>query len=170
MAFITAEEQLAKWNASPKYREHKREIDELRKDISTARALIYESIGRYKKKKLRARSVKAAVEDPFRDLSDYRSKQDIQDAYGFDCISESEMHRLWNLWDLRDEGCCKEGEYTDRVIKMLEAAINGVEEPYADTLYDFEQGERERRREAEQYAIEHNRADYAFHHPESKEV
>ena len=40
------------------------------------------------------RSKKAATENPFADLEGYNSQKDIQDAYGWELISEAEMDRL----------------------------------------------------------------------------
>lgn len=133
------------------FREQKREISAIQKDIATARGVIADGIARYKKARLRVRSKKTANENPFAELEGYRIKQDIQDDYGWGIISEAEMDRLNALWDARENSLSSSGKYDDRVTQMLERALNAVGDEYADELFDF--AERQRRMEADSERI-----------------
>lgn len=71
-----------------------------------ALALIDDAKARYIKEKTRARSKKAAMEkdallsDPkFEVLDGYNRREDINEDYGYDAITEAERDRLENLWD-----------------------------------------------------------------------
>lgn len=165
MGYLTTDEVLKKWERSdPEYCDRKEEIESLKKDIRTARGIVYDSVTRYKKKKLRVRTLKAAEEEPYRDLADYEKREDIHEAYGWDRISEREMNRLFTLWDAREESKAKNGKYEDRVTMMVEYALNAIDEKYRDEIEDFADMEHERVRKAEIYAEQHNREEWEYTH------
>lgn len=62
----------------------------------------------------------------FAELDAYSSQEDIRTAYGYEMISESEMDRLMNLWELREQSKQTEGPYRDRCVEMLELAGQAV--------------------------------------------
>jgi hypothetical protein len=91
---------------------------------------------------LRARSKKQTDDlSVFAPLDDYASKQEIQDAYGWDAISDSEMCRLNDLWDAREQYVNAQGRFADRVTDMLEHAMDNLGD-YADALDEFDDMER----------------------------
>jgi len=82
-------------NASTEWRTWEREVKAIRKDIAAARKIIADGLARYKKKMLKARSLKQVEElSMFTELDGYSSKQEIQDAYGWEVITDEKMHRL----------------------------------------------------------------------------
>jgi hypothetical protein len=157
--YQTKEDLLAKWETAETKAEAK-SIARLRADISTARAAISDALARYRKKKLGAKSKKQATENPFEDLKEYRSLRDIQDAYGWEIISEREMDRLIALWELREDLGKQSTVYTDRVTEMLERAMRAVGDEYLDELMDYDIKVRQREREAERVARENNERTY----------
>jgi hypothetical protein len=150
-----------KYEPSAEYREKEREAKALRKDVSTACAVIADGILRYKKKMLRARS-KKQVDDPvlFAPLDDYSSKREIQDAYGWEYISESEMDKLNALWDAREQYINAQGRFTDRVTEMLERAMNNCGGEYEDALDEF--ADMERRSNADLARIERENRENSY--------
>ena len=163
MAYQTKQDILDKWE-TPESRQEAREIQAIKKDISAARGAIQDALARYRKQKLRAKSKKAAMENPFAELEEYTSREDIQYAYGFDYITQDQMYRLMDLWDLREESTGKDGQYSDRVTEMLERAMRGVGDQFLDKLYDYDQRMRIREREAEQVARENNERTWQREH------
>ena len=130
MSLTTSQEILDLWakNESPEAKEERLAINSLRRDVETAQESIQDAIGRYRKRKLRARSkAKANAADVFSELDQYSSMEDIRNAYGYEVITEHEMDRLMNLWELREQTYRREGPYTDRVIEMLELASQGAQ-------------------------------------------
>lgn len=116
-------------------------IMERRKVRNTAEFWIKDAIARYVKKKSAARSKKAATEKDallkskkFEPLTEYSSKQDIIDAYGWGVITESMCDRLQSLWDEREELKRKvaNGVYTDPVTECLNRAIDFVRGIYME--------------------------------------
>lgn len=73
----TTKEEVLQMLQGQDFRDQKREIRTLQKDIATARGIIADGIARYIKQRLRLRSKKAAEENPFADLEGYNSKKDI---------------------------------------------------------------------------------------------
>ena len=131
------------FNPSGEYLDKKREADAIRKDIAAAREIISEGILRYKKKKLRARSKKqAAGMNVFDVLKEYADKTEIQNAYGWDYITQTEMHRLMDLWDAREQYINEFGKFQDRVTDMLQQAIQRIGDDFQDTLEEFDSIER----------------------------
>lgn len=153
---ITKQDVLEKWS-NDKTRARDREVEDIKKDMSTARSYIQDALDRYRKKKLRARSKKQATENPFAELEGYESRQQIQDDYGWEIITEARMDKLLELWDLRESGGGQEDNlYRDRVTEMLERAMRGVGEEYQDELFNYDMEKRAREQEAETVARENN--------------
>ncbi len=119
------------------FKERKEEYDLLLKDIFKAKGIVQEAITRYTKQKLRLRSKKAA-EDPFAELADYRSIEDIQEAYGFELITDVQRRRLIDLWEAREQSLSTKQTYEDRVTQMLRRALYGIGEEFRDSLDEFE--------------------------------
>ena len=142
------------------FKSQKREIQALQKDIATARGIIADGQARYIKQRLRLRSKKAATEDPFADLAGYNSKKDIQEAYGWEIISEAEMDRLNALWDAREASLSADGKYEDRVTRMLEKALSSIADEYIDRLMDFQELERRMEADAERIAKENRQRNW----------
>ena len=141
MERITAQEIMDLWrkNETDKAKAERREVEALRRDLNQAQAAISDAIARYRKQKLRARSkAKANAQDPFQDLAEYASVDEIRDAYGYEIISESEMSRLVNLWELREESRHASVPYSDRVIEMLELASRAMWNAYGETISEYD--------------------------------
>ena len=170
MGYQSKEDILAKWeaNATTEDRLEALEAKQIRKDLETARAVIADGLARYKKKKLKARSKKAAQEDPFAELAGYESRQQIQDEYGWETITEARMDKLLALWDLREESQRRKADdgFHDRVTDMLETAMWGLVDPYADFLAGFDEKQRQKERDAEKVARENNERTWEREHQE----
>ena len=154
MELYTKQEVLDFWdaNATEEYRNEKREIEELQKDIDTARKYIRDALARYRKAKTKSRS-KAKGSDPFVDLQEYNTFEELHEAFGWGFISEAEFHRLWDLWNLREATKDKEKKVLeDRVTEMLERAIRVVSDPYDDRLLGWQQKTKERSAAAKEVA------------------
>lgn len=160
----TTKEEVLKILQGEDFRERQREIRAIQKDISTARGVIADGIARYKKARLRVRSKKVATENPFADLEGYNSKKDIQEAYGWEIITEAEMDRLNALWDAREASLSAAGKYEDRVTKILERALNSVADEYIDQLADFQELERQMETDAERIAQENRQRNWERAH------
>lgn len=142
-----------------------KECESIRKDCSTARGVINDALQRYIKRKLNARNKKQAadMELMFKDLADYRSEIDIQDAYGCDCISEKEYDRLIDLWRKREKYVDENGKFSDRVTELVNIAMNSIGEQYIDFLNETEDAERlsqERKKEIERENIRYSHEQY----------
>jgi hypothetical protein len=157
MSLTSKQEVLDFWakNENAEAKAERREIEALKKDIRTAQGLIKDALAQYRKKKLNARSKAAgSSEAVFADLDDYRSENDIRDAYGWDLITEKEMERLMNLWQLREGSKAKSGVYQDGITEMLECAINSVFNRYADQMTEYDEKISRMHKEAERIAHE----------------
>ena len=165
MSYCTPKEILEKFETTES-RQEAREVAAIQKDISTARAAIADALARYRKTKLRARSRKAATEDPFEELKDYESRQQIHDDYGWGFITEKRMDYLMELWDAREESKKNGGatEYKDRVTDMLQEALNGIGTEYNDYLHDYNTRQQKLREEAERIARENNERTFQREH------
>lgn len=53
-------------------------------------------------------------------LEDFRSKDDILDAYGFGCITEKKKDRLMDLWDKREGNAMPDKTYQNRLALVQE--------------------------------------------------
>lgn len=159
-------------------REEKDKAENKAKVFSHARnkacALIQDAKARYIKDKTRARSKKAAEEKDalikaprFKVLDDYEKFDDIQDAYGWDCISESERDRLEALWEEREaiKNKTVDGIYTDEVTEALREAYehtvmlwqDEIDEAYA-ICREFEKQKIEAETNAEEWMKKQNEA------------
>lgn len=108
----------------------------LQKDIDTARGVVNNALKQYIKRKIGARN-KAQVEEQeafFAPLKDYSSKIDLQNAYGYEMITEAEYDRLCAMWDAREVAQQNAGQYTDRVVEMIEIAIRSIGDQYLDEI------------------------------------
>lgn len=131
------------------------ELEQLRADLRKAGELIAGAVIRYRKEKLKKKSLKAAEEEAeFAELEDYTSREDIRNCYGYDMITEKEMDRLFYLWDLREEQRHKKKDaaYEDAVTKMLHQASNAIEDKYRDKLEELEEIEAKAMAEARRKA------------------
>lgn len=122
------------------FKEQQREAASLKKDISKASGLINDSINRYVKMKLKARSKKQAedMKALFADLEPYGSKNEIQDSYGFADMTMKEYDRLMLLWDEREQYVENGKKYCDRVVEMLTYAKERIIDKYVDFLDEAE--------------------------------
>lgn len=157
MSLTTKQEVLDFWakNENSDAKAERREIEALRKDIRTAQKFIQDALALYRKKKLNTRSKAAANSDAvFTGLDDYSSLEDIRDAYGWEIISEKEMNRLMNLWQLRADAKSKSGVYQDRITEMLEAACNSIFDCYGGPVMEYDEKISRMHKEAERIAQE----------------
>ena len=157
MSLTTADEILDLWarNETPEAKAERRAVEALKKDIQTAQDSIQDAVSRYRKAKLRTRSkAKANSEDIFRPLEEYDSQVDIQNAYGYEMITETEYDRLMTLWELREQSSRKDGSYTDRVVEMLEVASRDIWDAYGDPVMEYDEKVSRMHREAERIAAE----------------
>jgi len=108
-----------------------------------ALSIIDDARAKYIKEKTRARSKKAAMERDaylssghFDDLRDYERRQDINESYGFDCISEAERDRLEDLWDERERilNHTEKGIYRDDVTEALHEAWVAIADLWEDKV------------------------------------
>lgn len=93
----------------------------------------------------------------FAELDAYSSQEDIRTAYGYEMISESEMDRLMNLWELREQSKQTEGPYRDRCVEMLELAGQAVWDAYSAPILAYEEKVSQMYRDAERIAAENRR-------------
>ena len=161
---VSKEDVLELW-ATDKTRAKDREMAAIHNDVKKATEYIQDALARYRKTKTRAKSKKAATENPFAELEDYESREQIQDAYGWEFITEAKMDRLLELWDLREQGGGKgDGLYHDRVTEMLERAAATVGSEYAEILAEYASEKRKREQEAENVARENNQRTWERKH------
>ena len=100
-----------------------------------------------------------AEEDPFEELEEWSSREDIRDAYGYDAITEKEMDRLMELWDLREqqkEQNRGKPEYEDRITIMLDWAMDHLQGAFRDRLAELEETEAIVDRDVTQIVQKHN--------------
>lgn len=160
----TTKEEVLLLLQSEDFRAQQREIRSIQKDIATARGIIADGQTRYIKQRLRLRSKKAAEENPFADLEGYNSRKDIQEAFGWEIITEAEMDRLNALWEARESSLSATGRYEDRVTQMLERAMNAVGDEFIDQLSDFQEMERRMEADAERIACENRQREWERKH------
>lgn len=132
------------------------ELEALNADLRKVSELITNAVIRYRKEKLKKKSLKKAEDEKaFAELDDYSSRENIRDCYGYDMITEAEMDRLFYLWDLREEQRAKKRSevYEDQVTKMLQQGLNAIEDKYRDRKEELEEirykAEMEARRRAQ---------------------
>ena len=143
-------------NDSKKLDDALNELHELKADLRKANEMIHGALIRYRKEKLKKKSLKSAEDkDLFSELEGIETREGIRDMYGWDMITENEMDRLMYLWDLRKEQKRKkQGEvYEDGVTKMLVFTMNAIEEKHRDRKEELEEiefkAEAEARRRAQ---------------------
>lgn len=150
----TAEAVMDFWdrNTTQQVKDERYRIEQIKKDRDTARKYIKDALARYRKDKTRSRS-KAKAENPFYDLDQYSSREDIRDSYGWELITEKEMDRLIELWDLREKSRSK-STLEDRVTEMLEQAFRACGSEYDEEIMDYEKKRADQWHEAERIARE----------------
>jgi len=158
MSYQSAEDILKKWTPTKEEIAEAREVEEIKKAIGTARGAIHDAKARYLKTRLRSRSKKKAEEDPFEELKDYESRQQIQDAYGWEFITEAKMDKLLELWDAREESQKRNSGavYEDYVTRMLDTAWASVGEEHRDRIEAYDRKMKKRQEDAERIARENN--------------
>lgn len=129
-----------------RHAERMKECKMIRADCSVARGIINDAMQRYIQKKLNARNKKQAADMAlmFADLADYKSENEILDAYGYDCITEKEYDRLIALWRKRERFVDENGKFSDRVTELVQLAMNAVGERYFVFLNETDEAERVR--------------------------
>ena len=141
------------------------ELEELEANLRKASELIAGAVIRYRKEKLKKKSLKdAEQEDEFAELEGYTTKESIRDLYGWDMITENEMDRLMYLWDLREEKKQKKKDraYEDEVTKMLHLAANAIEDKYRDRKEELEEVRWKAEQEAQRRAKAINDSRFGF--------
>ena len=167
MSLTTVQEILDLWakNESAEAKEERLAIQALKRDVETAQESIQDAICRYRKLKLRARSkAKANAADVFSELDQYSSMEDIRNAYGYEVITEHEMDRLMNLWELREQAQRSDGPYTDRVIEMLELASRAIWAKYGPDIMEYDARLFKMHQAAKQIAAENYQRDAECEH------
>lgn len=141
------------------------ELEELEANLRKASELIAGAVIRYRKEKLKKKSLKDAEQvDEFAELEGYTTKESIRDLYGWDMITENEMDRLMYLWDLREEQKQKKKDraYEDEVTKMLHLAANAIEDKYRDRKEELEEVRWKAEQEAQRRAKAINDSRFGF--------
>ena len=114
---------------------------------NNAAKCIQDALARYVKTKTRARSKKAAMEKDlamnsprYAKLAEYERFEDIREAYGYGCITESQADKLEALWEEREQLKSKTfvGHYKDLVTECLEAAESAVMSMFEDEIETYE--------------------------------
>jgi len=150
-----------KFTPSADYQEKEHEAKAIRKDIATARDIISDGILRYKKKMLRARSKKQADDlSIFEALEGYTSREQIRNDYGWELISESEMHRRMHLWEMREQYVKESGRFSDRVTQMLGHAAACCGEEFIEELEEFDAMQRQREADIARIERDNRENDY----------
>ena len=118
------------------YDEIQKEAKRIHKVHITTADIINDALTRYKKKKVNARNKKEAEDMKlrFKDIGPYESERDLQDAYGYGCISEKEYDRLLQLFQCRAEVRDANGNFSDDVTALLDRALDNVYGENADFL------------------------------------
>lgn len=153
----TKSELMTEWANQPDQLKKEREVKAVRKAMDDARAVMQDGLNRYVKKKTKARSMAKAEADPFAELEDWESMEQIQDAYGYGEITADRRDKLTDLWEAREAARnSRKGadKYHDLVTEMLETAIRRVGNEYADMLFEYDQQRREAEKQCEQLAME----------------
>ena len=108
-----------------------------------ASSIIEDAKNRYIKEKTRARSKKAAAErdailssDRFKALDEYDRLEDINEAYGWDAITEAQRDKLEDLWNERENirNHTEDGFYKDLVTEALGEAWIYLQDLWEDEV------------------------------------
>lgn len=125
------------------YEDAEKKLKELREAKAKALFLIDDAKARYVKQKTAAKSKKAAMErealansPKFAKLKEYNRYEDIQEAYGWDCINEKERDQLQELWQERESirNHVENGVYRDKVTNALMEAWRAVDDLWEDEI------------------------------------
>ena len=157
MKLKTKSELMAEWASQPDNLKKEREVKAVRKAMNDARDVIRDGLTRYVKKKTKARSMAKAETDPFAELAEWESMEQIQDAYGYGEITADKRDKLTDLWEAREAARNSRksaDKYHDLVTEMLETAIRRVGSEYADMLFEYDRQRREAEKQCEQLAME----------------
>ena len=120
-----------------------KEALEKQKAINKASFLINDAKARDIKEKTRARSKKAAQEKDailnsgrYDKLNEYARFEDIQESYGYDCITEWQRDELEALWEEREQikKHIDNGVYEDLVTKALFEAWKHIQDLWCDEI------------------------------------
>lgn len=137
---------MAKHEMPKALQEQVREAKLLEDDLNKARDIIQRGLTQYVKRKIGARN-RAQVENQeslYAELDEYESRDDIQEAYGYDIITETEKDRLMDMWDARENAKNNTGgKYEDRVTQMLEKAMRVIGEDCWDQIYEAKAAKRQ---------------------------
>lgn len=158
---MTYAEDILKRQMKPEDEAKAKDIEAKRKATLEACASIGEAKGRYLKAKLKKRSVKQALsEDIFSELEEYKYREEIRDAYGCDCITESQMDHLFELWDMREQmheqRKSQEKDYHDYVTDLLDEAMRFCREKFEEEISLYDDDQRRKKRAAEELARQMN--------------
>lgn len=157
MSLTTADEILDLWarNETPEAKAERRAVEALKKDIQTAQDSIQDAVSQLPgKPSCVPAQAKSHSEDIFRPLEEYDSQVDIQNAYGYEMITETEYDRLMELWELRAQSVQKAGPYKDRVVEMLELAARAIWDAYGESVAAYDEKVSQMHREARRIAQE----------------
>ena len=158
MSLTTADEILDLWarNETPEAKVERRAIEALKKDIQTAQDSIQDAVYALPESQTAylqqgQSQLRRYIPDP---LEEYDSQVDIQNAYGYEMITETEYDRLMELWELRAQSVQKAGPYKDRVVEMLELAARAIWDAYGENVAAYDEKVSRMHREARRIAQE----------------
>lgn len=163
MPYQTKEDILAKWETT-ETRAEAREIKAIKQDILKAVELIRDAKARYIKQKLKLRSKAQATESPYKELENYSSEYDIQEAFGWGFITEAKMDMLIALWRSREKAKESDGKYHDRVTDMLDVAMRRVGDEFREQISAYDEKTRAKEKEAAEIALDNNRRSFEREH------
>ena len=158
MKIETADDILKKVGMTDEEAEEDAEIKKIKKAVSVARNAIHDAKQRYVKQRLKLKKKSDADGDPFAELAEYNTREDIRDCWGWGMITEAQMDHLMELWDAREESRRKSANaaYCDYVTNILDAAWYEAGQVYAERIEAHDKWEEQRRKEAEKIARENN--------------
>lgn len=142
MSMVTKQEILEFWkkHETPEAKEERREVEALKRTFGLPRTASRTRLPATARPSCApAARLRPSSEDIFLPLEEYSSRTDIQDAYGYEMISETEYDRLMTLWELREQSSRKDGSYTDRVVEMLEVASRDIWDAYGDPVMEYDE-------------------------------
>ena len=153
-------ELFLKERMSSTVRDQLNELEGLRADMRKAREYMNKCKQRYLKDKLKKKTLAAVQEeDPFKELEEYPTLSSIEDAYGYDCITEEEFDHLRELWEMRErfqEESKGKPEYEDNVTRMLDWTMNHLGGAVKDRLEELEEVEADFNQNVTYIVAKHN--------------
>lgn len=139
-----------------------RRRDQLHEYAYTARQYVTDAKKRYMQKKLKVKSMKQLeMADPFKDIAEYTSYSQIQNDYGYGCLSEKEFDRLTELFELRErqkELNKGKPEYEDEVTEMLDWCLKHIDDVFREELQELDEEDAILWEKAYKMAADHNRS------------